>query len=191
MLQKNKRGVGIFFEQGIKKFKTHGALFPSSRFLGLRILKHVDIKDNICIVELGAGTGVFTQQILKKLPQNGRLIIFEINPSLVVFLKNKFKDNRILIVEGDARNLKSYLDNFSVTHVDCIISGIPLGNLNKNDRQAILSSIKESLGKKGVFLQFQYLMASYFHVKSMFNTKIVGYEYRNFPPAFIYRCSNK
>jgi phospholipid N-methyltransferase len=190
VISKTKNGVGLFFKQGIKKFKTQGSIFPSSKFLGNKILKHVKMFDGICIVELGAGTGAFTQQIIKRLPENSKLLVFEIDPQLVIFLKNIIDDDRVLIIEGDARKMKSFLPK-SINNIDYIISGLPLGNFSKSDRELILNSIKDSLGKRGVFLQFQYLMASYLHIKKVFNVKIVGYEYRNLPPAFIYKCVNK
>jgi len=186
-----KKGTGLFIKQGIKKFKTHGSIFPSSKFLGKKMLKNVDMKDGVCIVELGAGTGVFTKQIIERLPKDSKLIVFEINRELVDFLQGQIVDDRVLIIEGDARNIKKHLDGIGVFRVDYIISGLPLGNFSKKDIQEILESISESLGKTGVYLQFQYLMASYLQIRKMFKTKIVGYEYRNMPPAFVYRCMNK
>ena len=187
---KTKKGLGLFFKQGLKKFKTHGALFPSSKFLGERILKHIDMNEGICIVELGAGTGVFTKQILEKLPKSGKLIIFEIDPHLIEFLRSIINDPRAIIIKGDARDIKAYLPEVP-DHIDYVVSGLPLGNFNKKDRHAIFQSIRNVLGIKGIFLQFQYLMASYLHLRKFFNIKIVGYEYRNLPPAFIYKCTNK
>ena len=190
MTHKTKRGIGLFFKQGISKFKTQGSLFPSSKYLGEKILKHVDMSNGVCIVELGAGTGVFTKQILARLPKNGKLIIFEIDPELVGFLQGIISDTRAVIVKGDARDIRSYLPDAKI-RIDYVVSGLPLGNFSKKDRQAILHSIKEVLGPRGIFLQFQYLMASYLHIKKVFKTKIVGYEYRNLPPAFIYKCVKK
>lgn len=191
MTKENTKGKGLFLKEGMKKFKTHGALFPSSKFLGERMLKHVDMGEEVCIVELGAGTGAFTKQIIKRLPASGKLIVFEINPAMIVFLKEIIQDPRVIIIEGDAKHIKRHLNEIVVTKVDYVISGLPLGNFSKKDIQEILASISESIGTDGVYLQFQYLMASLLQIKKVFDTKIVGYEYRNLPPAFIYKCKNK
>lgn len=191
MTKENLKGKGLFLKHGLKEFKTHGALFPSSRFLGERMLSQVQMKEGICIIELGAGTGAFTRQIIELLPSSGRLIVFEINPSLVQYLKSIIRDPRVYIIEGDAKHIEQYIRPLSVGPIDYVISGLPLGNFSKKDTQEILLSISNSLGQNGVYLQFQYLMASYFRIRKMFKTKIVGYEYRNMPPAFVYRCMNK
>lgn len=186
-----EKNIALFFKEGISKFKTHGALLPSSRFLVERILKQVEMKDEVCIIELGAGTGAFTKHILKKLPKNGKLIVLEVNPSFVAILKDSIRDDRVHIIRGDAKDLGTRWSSFSKNSPDYIVSSLPLGNFSKKDRQEILDSISKTLGRKGIYLQFQYLMASYFHIKKIFNMQIVGYEYKNLPPAFIYKCQNK
>lgn len=183
-----KKGVGIFFKESIKGFKTNGAFFPSSKFLGEKMLEQINFEPKICVVELGGGTGAFTKQIIDKLPPDGRLIVFEINPSLAKFLRNSFPDSRVTILEADAGNISENLNKIGIDKVKYIVSGLPLGNFRKNEKEKILISIKDSLQEGGLYIQFQYLLASYLHIKKFFKIKIVGYEYRNIPPAFVYRC---
>jgi phospholipid N-methyltransferase len=185
------KGRGLFLKESLKGFKVHGSFFPSSKFLGERMLDNVEMKSGICIIELGAGTGAFTKQILNRLPADGKLIVFEINPSMVEFLKSNFIDPRLFILEADASDIVTAIQKIGIANVDYIISGLPLGNFRRIERDRILRSIVASLNENGTYLQFQYLLASYLHIKEHFVTKIVGYEYRNIPPAFIYHCKKK
>jgi phospholipid N-methyltransferase len=63
-----------FVRQSFKDFMNVGAFVPSTPFLAKRIMKGVN---STTVIELGPGTGVFTREILRKLPENGRLICIE------------------------------------------------------------------------------------------------------------------
>jgi phospholipid N-methyltransferase len=49
-------------------------------------------------------------------------------------------------------------------------------------------AIKDGLHGDGLYLQFQYLPISLAHIKQVFKAKVIGFELRNFPPAFLYEC---
>lgn len=155
------------------------------------ILKHVEMKPGVIIVELGAGTGAFTNTILSKMPKDGRLIIFEINPTLAEHLRRSIIDPRAVVLEADAVDIVGNLKNLNVTNPDYIISGIPIGTMSPLSRKSLLLAIHESLSKNGLFIQFQYFLASLIPIRKIFHTKIIGYEYRNIPPAFVYSCRRK
>lgn len=186
-----KGGSGLFIKESFKDVKVQGSFLPSTQFLGRGILKCVEMKEGITIVELGAGTGALTKKILPCLPEDGRLIIVELNGSLADYLKKIFIDKRVTIVQGDAQNLRKILFGLGVEKVDCIISGIPLGNLSYAEKQNIFMEINRSLLDDGQYVQFQYFLSSWFHVKKIFKARIARYELRNFPPAFIYECRKK
>lgn len=183
--------AALFFKQGIKKFVTNGSLFPSSKYLSEKILKHVRMKEKVFIVELGAGTGVFTNKILSKMPKSGKLVVFEINPILADYLRRRIIDPRITIIEADAVEIVNRLKNLNLRKPDYIISGIPIGNMTRPARRSLLLAVREALADNGLFLQFQYFLVSLIPINKIFETKIIGYEYRNLPPAFIYGCRKK
>lgn len=181
----------IFLKQSLKEFRTNGAILPSSKFLSEQILKPLKMKDGVVIVELGAGTGAFTKEIIYRLPKNGILLVIEINNKLTEHLQKTISDKRVMIVEDDASNLSKHLEKFNLKKPDYIISGIPLGNLSWETRQKLFSEINNCLSDDGLFIQFQYFLASWFHIKKFFNAKIASYELRNLPPAFLYHCRKK
>jgi phosphatidylethanolamine/phosphatidyl-N-methylethanolamine N-methyltransferase len=182
---------GLFIKESLKEFKTHGSLFPSSRFLSERMVEPLLMKDGVSIIELGAGTGAFTKKIISRLPEKSKLLVFEINPKLAEHLRQTIKDKRVIIIKDDAENLGMHLAVNGLEKVDYVVSGLPLANLSHAKRQAILKVIEKYLSDEGVYMQFQYFLVSWSHIRKIFKAKIVGYEYRNFPPAFLYKCQKK
>lgn len=181
----------IFFKESLKKFKTQGAFLPSTRYLAERMLEPIEMENGIVIVELGAGTGIFTKKILDKMPKDGKLIALDISSEMTNYLRKNIIDNRLIIIQGDATKLSEYLNELGINKIKYIVSGIPLGNFPRELRHNILTAIDQSLTEDGIYMQFQYLMASILHIRKVFDLKIYKYEYRNIPPAFIYKCKKK
>jgi len=178
----------LFFKEALKGFVVQGSLFPSSPFLTQQMLEPVMMKKGVRIVELGAGQGVFTRELLSRLPVDGRLIVFELNPVFAQHLRKICNDSRVVIIEDDALCLNEHLKKMNIPTVDYIISGLPIGNFTYALRQGILMEIQHALSDTGRYIQFQYFLASLRHIKRLFSAQIVGYEIRNVPPAFIYVC---
>ena len=149
------------------------------------------MKNGVFIVELGAGTGAFTDMIVSRLPEDSRLVVLEINPAMAAHLRDRITDPRVSIIEGDAAQLSRHLERLSLGTPDYIISGIPLGNFSRSTRQAILAAINQVMDERSLYIQFQYFLASLKHIRSIFDAKILSYEYRNMPPAFVYGCRKK
>ena len=56
-----------------------GSVVPSSKFLSRKMLDHLNFKSAKLVVELGPGTGVFTERIIEKLGKDCTLLIIELN----------------------------------------------------------------------------------------------------------------
>jgi phospholipid N-methyltransferase len=178
----------LFFKEALKGFVVQGSLFPSSPYLTRQMLEPVLMKKGVRIVELGAGQGVFTRELLSRLPADGRLVVFELNPAFAQHLRKILNDARVTIIEDDALRLNEHLKRLHITTVDYVVSGLPIGNFKYSLRQGILLEIQNALNDTGRYIQFQYFLASLRHIKHLFDTRIIGYEVRNMPPAFIYVC---
>ncbi len=175
----------IFINQSFKKFLKTGAFFPSSKFLARRMTKNINCKS---VLELGPGTGVFTKEILKKLPKDGILISIESNETFSEYLKKEINDSRFILFTGDALLMKKYLLEEGIENVDCVISGLPLGHFNKDLKDKILNESKSILKDNGEFVQFEYFLAGIRSIKSIFPFLSISFELFNFPPAFVIRC---
>ncbi len=172
-----------FIVQFIKKWKQVGAISPSSIFLVEDMLDEVDFQTAKIIVELGAGSGSFTKEILKKMRKDAVLYVFEIDE---VFYRrlSKIRDERMILIKDSAENVSKYVNRNS----DYIISGIPLSNLNDRVKEGIISGAVENLRFGGIFLQFQYLPESLSLLRTFFGSVKMRFTFLNTPPAFFYIC---
>ena len=84
--------------RAFKKLKTRGAVAPSSPQLIKKMLAELDFSEAKLIVEFGIGDGCFTEQILEKMRPDARLICFEIDPKCCEIVRNRFKDDRLVLL---------------------------------------------------------------------------------------------
>ncbi|HEW79254.1 MAG TPA: methyltransferase domain-containing protein [Phycisphaerales bacterium] len=166
-----------FIYEFLKRPSEVGTVAGSSKFLARAMAK--EIKDSLHVVEFGAGTGSVTTQILRHLPENGRLTCFEINPRFCKSLR-KINDPRLTVINNDAKDCEKYVDS-----LDCVVSGLPLAVFDKSSRRKILGISSKS--KR--FIQFQYSPLLSKTIKSYFSEVKVKFVPLNFPPAFVYVCS--
>ncbi len=174
-----------FITEFLKDPLRTGSITPSSRFLTAKMLEPIDFSRANTIVELGAGEGVFTKAILRKMRKNGRLYTVEINPTFVKRLK-RIKDRRLFVIQGDAAKLPSIL---SGTQPDYVVSGLPIGIMPGKEVARIIKAVDKVLGS-ATFIQFQYtprwhgLLTRTFNIKTKFTPL-------NIPPALVYVCRKK
>src|SRR5262245_22708221 len=125
-----------------RKFLKHGtsiATFaPSSKFLARSICSGIDYKNARCIVELGAGTGPITVELMKRIQPQTKLMIVELDPDFCNRLREKFP--KADIVEGDAAHLDDLLKARGINEVDHVISGLPLPSFPAELRNSIIAS---------------------------------------------------
>jgi phospholipid N-methyltransferase len=146
------------------------------------MLKPVDFSKAKVIVELGAGTGVFTRAILKRMRKDARLFVFEINPAFVNQLKT-IKDKRMTLLAKPAEQLSRH-----VPRADAVISALPLMAFPQKSVQKILAEVKKVLTPEGIYVQFQYGIKSLKLLKRIFADVTLDFTPLNVPPAFVYRC---
>ncbi len=179
------QSFNTFIGQSFSHFIMTGSIMPSSKRLARRMIKNVT---SPVILELGPGTGVFTKEILRILPEDGLLISIESNEIFVKYLENQIKDKRFKIYKGDALFLKEYLKENKISKVGCIVSGLPIGNFNKEAKKKLMGEIFDALEDDGVYIQFEYFLAGLSSIKKYFPNISLSFELFNFPPAFIMRC---
>lgn len=173
-----------FIFQFFKKWRQVGAITPSSAYLVSDMLDNISWRDVRVVVELGAGEGSFTREILNRMSFDSKLYVFEIDPVFIKKLSN-INDSRMILINGSAIDMSKYL---SGVVADCVISGIPLSNIEKDVKKSLIQEIKKILKKDGLFLQFQYFPESYKILKKYFRTVSVRFTLLNTPPAFFYVC---
>ncbi len=177
-----------FFKVAVKNLKTSGTIAPSSRFLAKKMVKNIDFSTSKVLVELGPGNGVITHQILKKIAPDAHLICFEVNDEFYLHLK-KINHPQLTVLKVSAEHVQEELEKLGYSKACHIISSLPLSIIPKPISHAILENSLESLCKNGTFIQYQYSLTYYKHLKSVFKDSIsLDFEVLNIPPAFVYRC---
>jgi len=154
-----------------------GTFTQSSKVLAKKMAE--EINGSVRIVEFGAGTGSVTVEILKRLPENGRLTCFEINPQFCKRLE-KIPDARLQIINDDAQNCERYVDD-----LDCIVSELPLTLFTESKKERILAITSRS----DRYIQLQYMPLLGRKMKQYFSDVKLKFVPQNLPPAFIYVCS--
>jgi phospholipid N-methyltransferase len=171
-------------------FGTHprlvGAVLPTSRWAVVDMLDMANIQRAKSIVELGAGTGVFTQEILARLRQDARVVVLEIDPRLAGLLTERFQDPRLEVKCGSAEDLTSHLDGMTV---DVVVSGLPFTSLKSDVRGRILEQVMQALAPEGVALVLQYTPIIQRQLRRLFPSVKRRVSLLNVPPAFLFACS--
>lgn len=178
-----------FIYQFITNPRRVGAIWPSSNFLGNKMVEGINFQDAKYIVEFGPGTGAFTEKILERRRSNTTIVLIESNKEFYQLLKEKYngKEN-LIIINGSAEHVQHYLKDYRIPYVDYIISGLPFASLPPHVSKKILSNTLRVLKSGGEFVTFQYSKVKLPLLKAYFPSIKVKREYKNIPPAYIINC---
>jgi phosphatidylethanolamine/phosphatidyl-N-methylethanolamine N-methyltransferase len=149
-----RNATAVFFSSWLRAPLKVAAIMPSSRHLGAAIAQQIDPARPGWVVELGAGTGPVTEQLLARGIPPKRLFVLERDPVLVRFLRERLPEP--LLVEGDAARLPELLARYGVTPVHSVVCGIPLLSMPKSTVDAIVSNCLEVLEPDGQLFQYTY-----------------------------------
>lgn len=172
-----------------------GAIAASSSGLASVMAGSSKLPGAKVVVELGSGTGVFTEQIVRKLSNGTVFFVLEINPRFVEKTRKRCPD--VLIYNDCATNIGNYLKKHGFEKCDCIISGLPFGMFGDDHQRGLLGAISGALSPDGEFLTFSYVGAKLLPAARRFKRNLrntfgsvsqLPVVWRNIPPAIVYRC---
>jgi len=162
---------------------------PSQRFLIAKMIAPVPETYRGQVIELGAGNGALTLRLAARCPE-ARILACEINPALARDVRGNLAvaglSSRVELSAGSAADLLSELGNSGVEKPDFAISGIPLGNLDREKALALVDAIHRTLGEGGRHIQFQHSLLDYRKFRSRFPNLLTVPVFLNFPPAVVY-----
>ncbi len=143
----------VFIKLFLAKPDSVGAIVPSSRFLANAVTKHINIfGEPVRILEVGAGTGSMTVNILKKLRTQDKLDIVELDSDFCEILNEKF---------GKRKNVKincvSILDWKPKYLYDYIISGLPFNAFSADFLKQVLKTYEGLIKPGGIISYFEYI----------------------------------
>ena len=143
------------------------------------------------VAEVGAGTGVFTRALLDSGIPPSQLLVVEINPDLVSFLRDRFPG--VAVACADARHLDALAGEHGLLaggKLDAVVSGLGMLSMNGTLRCEILRAAFAALGEGGRFIQFTYGPTSPVRRRERealgLRVRRAGFALRNLPPATVY-----
>ena len=166
-----------------------GSLVPSSRFLVRTLLSQIEWDRARILVEYGPGVGTFTREILRKMRPDATLVVIELNPTFVSFLRHEIRDPRLRVIYGSAAGVRTVLEEIGSPSADYIISGIPYSTMPDSARREILRESRQMLSPKGAFLVYQFTGTVLPYLQSSFRSVRQDFELLNILPARIFCCS--
>ena len=178
-----------FFSESLKNLKEVGTVTRSSRYLCRSISQHIDFSQAGVIVELGAGDGVISKELLKNMNPDSKLIALEINDAFSDIL-DKLDDSRLLFYKRTAEDLMDILEELGIDQVDYVVSALPFTVMPASVSENIVSQCFNALLSGGKFIQVHYSLVKKGLYKSKFGNVKVNFILKNLPPAFLL-ISNK
>ena len=177
-----------FLKEFFKERKEVGALSPSSRYLAKKMIAPINFAKAKCVVELGPGTGIFTELLLKNMEADSKLLVFETNKSFYENLKESITDERVILINDSAEFIGDYLEEAGFEKADYIVSSLPLTVIPVRIKLRILNNAIKYLSDQGKYIQFQYSLNAHKLLKNKFREVKLDFTPMNIPPAFVYRC---
>jgi phospholipid N-methyltransferase len=187
--------VGRFIREFLRRPGSIGAVVPSSSELSDLITDTAGVADADVVVEIGPGTGPFTEAILRKLKPGATFFAIEFNEPFVKLLRQKFPGASIH--HDSAVNICPLLKSHGHTTCNAVVSGLPFASFADGMQDEVLRAVRDALVPGGVFATFAYwqgLMVPqglrfrrrlHDEFSQVTTTKTV---WGNVPPAFVYRA---
>lgn len=171
-----------------------GAVAPSGVQLARLMVEAADLRPGQVVVELGAGTGPMTQEILAHRP-DGPFVALEPNPKLAAILRDQFPGARI--EERYAQDLRLILDDMGHRQADRVVSSLPWAIWSQELQDEVFSAILDVMAPDGRMVTFGYLHAQLLpaarrlrrsldrRFASVSTTRVA---WKNLPPALVFVC---
>ncbi len=184
--------VRTFLRQWVRDPVKMASVTPSGRQLAQLMIAQLPSGCSR-VVELGAGTGVFTHALLDAGIAPSRLLVVEINPDLAAFLRKRFPG--VAVACADARHVDALAAEHGLSGGDdagpgAVISGLGMLSMRSTQRCEILRAAFDALGDDGRFIQFTYGPFSPVRRAERdalgLRMRRAGFAPRNLPPASVF-----
>lgn len=179
----------LFLRKFLKYRSRVGCFTPSSPQMAREACRHVDSSRPQVILELGAGTGAVTKEIIRKKHPQSRLIAVELDPDFAKVLRDSTRPQDVEIVVADVKDLPQILEGKGIAQIDLIISCLPTPSLPKSTL-ATVHRLAQTHGSSGWYTQLTFFP---FALYAKFYKRLFGHvEYHvvaaNVPPGGAYHC---
>lgn len=182
-----------FLWEFVKSPTTTAAVGPSSRALAEQMVAPIPLTGDPVVVELGPGTGAFTEVIQRRLGGRGTHLAVELNEGWAAELGRRFPG--VESVCGDARSVPELLSERSLGKADVVVSGLPWVAHAPVGGVPLVELLAGAMAPDGAFTQFAYTWTrwapparrQHADLKATFEETVVSRTvWRNLPPAVVY-----
>ncbi|MCQ1781451.1 methyltransferase domain-containing protein [Neorhizobium galegae] len=181
----------LFFRAWLSAPLRVASVTPSGRALSSLMTTEISA-DTGTVIELGPGTGVFTEALLDRGVAEENLVLVEYGAEFANQLSDRFP--RAKIVQMDAAQLRK-LSLHALAPVGAVVSGLPLLSMPLRKVHAILEGAFSHLRPGGAFYQFTYgpkcPIARPLLDRLGLKATYIGWTFANIPPAAVYRISRR
>ncbi|MDD2621039.1 MAG: methyltransferase domain-containing protein [Syntrophomonadaceae bacterium] len=124
-------------------------------------LAEVDNKES-AILDIGAGTGLFSAMLLQKYPQ-AKLTLIDISAQMIEMARQRFQGSK---------NIDYIVDDFAVYNFnqkfDMIVSSLAIHHLNAQEKEFLYQKVFNSLKKQGCFINADQVLGATDHLESLY-----------------------
>jgi phosphatidylethanolamine/phosphatidyl-N-methylethanolamine N-methyltransferase len=180
----------LFFRQWVRAPLSTASVVPSSRFLAEKMIAEVPL-DARQVIELGAGTGVFTKLLVARGTPLDQVMVVELNEVMAANLTEEFPS--VHVVNGDATQLRAIVNaapDFTCGKIDAVVSGLGFLNMPNAIVQDIVAAAFDVMAPTAPLVQFTYgpktPIASAIIRALHLKVRRASFTLRNFPPASVY-----
>lgn len=172
-----------------------GAVAPSGRQLARQMVDAANIDDGQVVVELGAGTGPMTSEILAR-GLDIRFLALEPNPTLAGLLRARFPT--LDLDARPAQDLGAILAERGWGRADRVVSSLPWAIWSGSVQREVLDAVRAALAPGGRLVTFSYLHSQALpnafafrrHLVERFeHVAVASVAWANLPPALVLSCT--
>lgn len=173
-----------FFLNFLKAPFRNASVVPSSQVACRAMVEGIPWDEVEYIVELGPGTGVFTEHIVRCAKNNAKLLAIELEESYINSLEQRF-GLAVEIVHASAHQLDELVEGRDWPRIDLVISGLPF-NLPHEVRAPLFEALKRRIQSGMRYRCFTYCPPGMKRAYRDFSHPRPRLVWRNFPPMWIY-----
>jgi phosphatidylethanolamine/phosphatidyl-N-methylethanolamine N-methyltransferase len=141
----------VFLYEMLSAPRQVGAIVPSSRRLATAMAQWLPQKGPGKILELGPGTGIVTEALIRLGAQAADIIAIEKSPRMAAHLQEKFPEATVIV--ADACQLQELVQS---RDIGIVFSSLPLLNFEISSAHRIVQGIQTVLPRDGKLVQFSY-----------------------------------
>lgn len=147
-------GPLLLWGRSLQNFGQICSLFPSSPFVGRAMSWAIETRPAAPVIELGAGTGAVTRQLLRLAVTQADLTVLEIDSQLGGHLRRTFPGADVII--APAQQLGQLWRERNGPPVGAVVSTLPMRLFTQKDILTIMRNALQVLEPGGLFVQFTY-----------------------------------